>query len=471
MTVKDIDVSAALDRARSYMKRSKDMPDETKAILELLITIITLMMGMLKLNSKNSSQPPSKDKPGTKTKKTKSKGKKRKPGAQRGHKGANLEPVLEPDEIEEIKIDRRTLPSGTYTPVGFDTRQVFDVKISTFVTEYRAEILEDEEGNQFVADFPDDVKTKTQYGASVKAQSTYMSIWQLVPLARVHEFFRSQFEMTVSKGSVNNFNNKAFELLEPFEKWAKDQLIQSSLLHADETGVNVDGKSHWLHCLGNDRLSLFHVDPKRGKAAMDNMDVLPHFTGKLVHDHWKSYYLFDCVHCLCNAHHLRELTWSHEVDEKEWAGKMLDLLNKMNDATNESGGVLSQKEFKEFLRKYRSILKAGHKECPRAEKKEGQRGRTKQTKSRNLLDRLSGYEQDVLRFATEKEVPFTNNAGENDIRMTKVQQKISGCFRSLQGARVFCRVRSFLLTCQKQQENPFECLTGIFEGRFPDFMK
>lgn len=474
MTIKDIDITKAIEDTEKYLSETKELSSETIAMMKLLIIIIKLLIGKLKLNSSNSSIPPSKD-PLDKEKKTgekKARGnKKNNPGAQNGHKGTFLEQSDDPDEVQTISIDRRTIPKGNYTNAGFEVRQVFDVKISTHITEYRAEVLVDEKGNRFVAEFPEQVTSYTQYGNSVKAQSVYMSIWQLVPLMRVSEFFGSQFKMGVSKGSVSNFNKAAFDLLEQFELWAKIQLTNSSLNYADETGININGKNHWLHSLANESVVLFHPDEKRGREAMIRMGILENYEGKLVHDHWKPYYSFDCVHCLCNAHHLRELKWAYEVDGKEWAGKMIDLLIEMKEATSKAGGELTESDFKKFLRNYRSILRKAEQESPLAEKEPGKRGRPKQSKSRNLLDRLKDYEADVLRFATDKEVPFTNNSAENDIRMTKVQQKVSGCFRSLKGAKEFCRIRSFLLTCQKQGLNPFTCLEELFEGKLPKFMK
>lgn len=476
MTVNDIDVSKSLERAEALLKKAKGVSPELIAMMELLILIIRLLVGKLNTNSSNSSIPPSKNPlgapKGKKKKKIKGAGKKKKPGAQTGHTGSNLEHSKSPDEVKVIEIDRRTIPQGKYTSAGFETRQVFDVKISTYITEYQAEILIDEDGNKFVADFPDGVSSYAQYGAGVKAQSVYMSIWQLVPLARVAEFFDSQLGFKVSKGSVANFNSNAFDLLEEFDRWVRAQLDKAELLHADETGANIGGKTHWLHSLSNDAVALFHIDEKRGREAMIRMGILEGYQGKVIHDHWKPYYSFeDITHCLCNAHHLRELKWSYEVDEKEWAGKMHDLLSEMNEAQHKNKGAIPVTLLKKYKSKYRRILAAGDKECPYAEKEPGIRGRPKQTKSRNLLDRLRDFEDDVLRFASDKTVPFTNNPAENDIRMTKVKLKISGCFRSVKGAQIFCRIRSFLLTCQKQGCNPFECLEDLFDGKLPKFMK
>jgi transposase len=206
---------------------------------------------------------------------------------------------------------------------------------------------------------------------------------------------------------------------------------------------------------------------------MDRMGVLPHYRGHLVHDHMKSYYRYEnCIHCLCNAHHLRELERAWEEDHQQWAKSVQDLLIEMNKAVDAADGALSAGKQIEYQERYRNILKLGDDECPRPPPKEpGKRGRQKKSKSRNLLERLRDFEGDVLRFMSVEIVPFTNNLAENDLRMTKVQQKISGCFRSMDGARIFCRIRSFLSTCRKNDVSPTEALRGLFEGKLPAFMQ
>ena len=200
------------------------------------------------------------------------------------------------------------------------------------------------------------------------------------------------------------------------------------------------------------------------------MGVLPFFTGILCHDHWKPYFQYDCVHVLCNAHHLRELEWCIDFEKQVWAGTMKSLLVEINSEKIKEGFISSERQ-EAFQRRYRTILTQGERECPITDKPSAKRGRTKKSKSRNLLERLQNFEQETLRFMREVLVPFTNNQGENDIRMTKVQQKISGCFRSMQGAINFCRIRGFLSTCRKNHVNPTDALRMLFEGKLPDFVK
>ena len=350
-----------------------------------------------------------------------------------------------PYRIEEIKIDRRTLPPGKYRREGYEARQVFDIHISRIVTEYRAQVLEDDRGNRFVAPFPKGVNKAVQYGAGVKAHAVYLSQFQLLPYNRIRDYFTDQVGLPISEGSIFNFNKEAFELLSEFEVQVKDQLVESKLIHADETGFNMGGEKYWLHSLSNDLWTYYGAYKKRGAEAMDEIGVLPRFKGILCHDHWKPYYQYDCTHALCNAHHLRELTRAWEQDGQKWAFEIKEFLERINRKVNEASSVLEAKTSQRYRKRYRDLIEKAELECPEPIKeKKGKRGRIKKTKSRNLLERLRDYENYTLRFMEIDYVPFTKNLGENDIRMTKVQQKISGCFRSIEGAEIFCRVRGYL---------------------------
>jgi transposase len=467
MKIENIDIEAMIKKAQILVRDDKELSAATKSMFEVMILIITLLANRLNLNSTNSSKPPSSD-PNRKKQPKRKTGKKS--GGQKGHVGSTLKKVDDPDKVELIKIDRSALPPGKYRQVGFDTRQVFDIDISRVVTEYRAQILEDDNGNRFVASFPENVTKAVQYGTGLKAHSVYMSQFQLVPYNRIQDHFADQLHIPISEGSIFNFNKEAYRLLIDFESRAKDELAASNVAHADETGINIGGKGHWLHCLSNDSWTLYHPHERRGLDAMNDMGVLPRFDGILCHDHWKPYYRIDCTHALCNAHHVRELTRAWEQDAQQWAQKLKNLLETINRKVDDAGGALDAKESEKYRRKYRNIIKQGEIECPEPirPKKKGKRGRIKRSKSRNLLERLRDYEEDTLRFMDNELVPFSNNLSENDIRMTKVQQKISGCFRSTNGARIFCRVRSYLSTCRKQGIKSSEALELLFNGKLPD---
>lgn len=467
MKIDAIDIEATIKKARVLVREDKQLSAATKSIVEILILIISLLANRLNLNSTNSSKPPSSD-PNRKKKPQSKTGKK--PGGQKGHVGTTLKQVDDPDKVKVIKVDRSKLPPVRYRQVGFETRQVFDIDISRVVTEYQAQILEDDKGNRFVASFPDGVTKAVQYGTGLKAHSVYMSQFQLIPYNRIQDYFSDQLHIPVSEGSIFNFNKQAFRLLADFENQANNALAASYFAHADETGINIGGKGHWLHCVSNDDWTLYYPHEKRGKEAMDDMGILPRFKGILCHDHWKPYYKYDCTHALCNAHHLRELTRAWEQDGQKWAKKLKNLLETINCKVNDAGGAFSAQESQKYRLKYRALLKQGEIECPEPirPQKKGKRGRIKKSKSRNLLERLRDYEQDTLRFMDDERVSFTNNLGESDIRMTKVQQKISGCFRSIGGAQIFCRVRSYLSTCRKQGVKSSHALDTLFNGKLPD---
>lgn len=472
MAVGKIDISETLNAVECTLREDKSISPPVRAMMELLVLVINVLVGKLGLNSENSSIPPSKDPHRDRGSKNKTKGEKKKPGGQNGHVGTNLKKFETPDKIKTLEIDRRTLPPGKYRVVGFESRQIVDIEISRVVTEYRAEILQSRNGKKFVATFPDGVTRPIQYAAGLKAQAVYMSQQQLIPYDRVQDYFVDQCGIPISTGSLVNFNREAFDSLAKFEVIAKKKLISSSLLNADETGINVGGKNIWLHSASNDLWTLFYPHANRGKIAMKAMGILEKFRGVLCHDHWKPYFAFNCLHALCNAHHLRELEWAWEHDKQKWAKKMQDLLTEINEAVHKAGGILSGKAAISFRSRYRNILTRADRECPssKAEKRTGTRGRIPQSKSRNLLERLRNYETETLRFMTDKRVPFTNNQSENDIRMTKVQQKISGCFRAMEGAYIFCRVRSYLSTCRKHGLTPTDALRTLFAGKLPDFI-
>ncbi len=416
MTIDNIPVEQTLETVKRQIEAEKGLSPALRASLELLLTLVTLLLNRLGLNSRNSSTPPSSDPNRTKKRHNGN----NTPGGQKGHTGNHLELIDDPDHVESFTVDRATLPTdGIFRCIGHERRQVFDIQIARVVTEYQAEILEDERGRRLVAPFPDHVKVKTQYACGVKIHAVYMSQFQLLPYQRIEEHFADQFDIPLSAGSLYNFNKEVYERLAPFEDWAKTALLAEPLLHADETGINIGGKRKWLHVVCSATLTLLMPHDKRGGEAMAAMGVLPEYTGTLVHDHWKPYYQLLCHHGLCNAHHLRELECAWEQDQQQWAKRLQELLLEINRAVDAAGDVLNSMEAEAFRERYRHVLKAAHTECPppdESHRKKGQRGRLKRSKSRNLLERLIQFEADVLRFMLERDVPFTNNQSKDRVR-------------------------------------------------------
>lgn len=469
MKIETINVEETIEATKKLLAEDPNVSPALKSSFELLLLLITVLLNRLGLNSDNSSKPPSSD-PNRKKKK-KSTGKKK--GGQKGHKGTTLQKVDNPDTTKKIEVDRTAIPDGEYKIVGYESRQVIDLDISKVVTEYQAEILEALNGKRYTAKFPEGVNRAVQYGINVKAHSVYMSQYQLVPYNRIEENFHDQAGIPISAGSIFNFNKEAYEKLEFFEEILKSKLVASDLNHTDETGININGDKLWLHCVSNEYLTYYYPHAKRGFDAIEEMNILPAFKGILCHDHWKPYFRLDCAHALCNAHHLRELTRAWEQDNQKWAKNVRELLLEINIAVDDAGGQLPIIESMEFRTRYRDLLHEAEKKCPppdETERKKGQRGRLKRSKARNLLERLVDFEKETLLFMDDRKVPFSNNKGENDIRMTKVHQKISGCFRSMEGAKIFCRVRSYISTCKKNGMRASEAMRLLFENKLPYFL-
>jgi transposase len=437
------------------------------------------LKGQLLMRSHNSSKPPSSDGlqkrpviPGSQRRSTG-----RKPGGQPGHRGATLLPRAKPDRVElhaVIRCECGCDLSGR-RPDDIRVSQAFDLPVTPIeVTEHRREVkICPNCRTQVTAALPPGLKgAPAEYGPRIKAYTMYLGNQHLIPVRRISEIVRELFDVEISIGSLTRWSEEAFRGLSAFERDVKAALIQSPAVNFDETGMRCEGALHWLHSASTAELTFFGIHAERGVVAMNEFGILPHFRGVAVHDHWKSYFRFeDCLHSLCNAHILRELTFLEEVFGERWAGKMRKLLIAINDAVKatkaEGRTALPRSVKKQFLRAYEKTLRSGFRFHAETDPifKAGKRGRTQQTKGKNLLDRLRGFQTEVLRFMKNFSVPFTNNQGEQDIRMNKVKQKISGCFRSFIGARVFCRIRSYFSTMRKQGENLLEAIHAVFLGQ------
>ena len=468
MTIGQIDVNSSIENTKKLLAEDKTISPALKSAFELLILIINLLSARVGLNSRNSSKPPSYD-PNRKKKKIRS-GNKR--GGQKGHPGKTLEQVSNPDEIIQHRVEKCNRCGGKLhkkISEGHESRQVFELEVKVKVIEHQAETKTCDCGHRNRGHFPVGVTKAVQYGNSVKSMAVYMSVQQLLPYERIKSFFASKFGLFLSNGSLGNFIKDANERLAGFEDKLKNLLLQETILYADETGINIDGKGQWLHNLSSERYTLLFPHRTRGKIAMDEIGVLPKYGGTVVHDAWKPYFRYNNFqHCLCNGHHIRELEWSIEFEKQLWAKKMINLLLKIKKA--QENKKLTHEEKLIFRKKYRQILAKGKAESPIYKRRKGVAGAPKKTKSGNLLARMERREDAALLFMEGKGVPFTNNQGERDIRMTKVHQKISGCFRSWEGARYYCRIKSYLETCRKNNINATTALEMCFDkNKMPEF--
>jgi len=426
-------------------------------------------------NSRNSGKPPSTDgykKPSPKSMRTNKGG--RKPGGQPGHTGHTLEMVAEPDHTEVHRVKQceccgRSLVDDE--PLDAERRQVHDLPpMQLVVTEHQAEIKRCPCGHLNKAAFPEGVNAPVQYGPLARAAAVYLNIYQFLPYQRACELLEDLLGCPMSEGTLANIIGECCRLVEDPVTRIKEQIAQAAVVHFDESGSRVKGKLWWVHTASTTNATYYGVHRKRGREAFDAIDILPHFTGRAIHDFWKPYFGYSCLHGLCNAHHLRELIFVHEQYQQDWAQRMIDCLLDIKQAVD---GVapcaegLSEEQTQTFEVRYQQILDEGYAQNPlpavpaNAKKK---RGRRKKTKPRNLLERLDKHREEALAFMHDLTVEFDNNLAERDIRMIKVQQKISGMFRTEQGAGAFCRIRSYISTARKNAVGAADALALLFSG-------
>lgn len=423
----------------------------------------------LGMNSKNSSKPPSSDgytKPAPKSRRRRS-GKK--PGKQPGAPGKNLAPVTDPDEIVNHTPDHCEGCGddlGDAPVTGEVRRQVFDLPpVEVRTVEHRAERRRCHCGHETSAPFPPEATGPTCYGPNLRALVCYLVVRQHIPIKRVAELMSDGYGIPVSTGTIVAMVQEGATRLDAFLASLRDQLAGADVVHADETGLRVEASLYWVHSASTAKLTLYHIDKKRGTPAMDAMGVIQHLSGVLVHDGWSSYRKYTAVsHALCNAHHLRELDSVAEVEGQGWATDMVALLadtwHRVLDVKEAGATLFSATELLSIRAAYATIIAAGHVANP-APPPSGKRGRTKKSKAANLLERLDIYADDVLRFATDFRVSFDNNEAERQVRMVKVQQKISGGFRTKAGATAWLAVRSYLATVMKNGENPLGAMQRL----------
>lgn len=425
-------------------------------------------------NSRNSSKAPSSDglKPQPKSQRRKSE---RSSGGQPEHPGKTLAWSADVHQVEQHCVTACAVCGQSLSKVeveGWDLRQVRDVApIQVTVTEHQAEVKccpHCQTLNR--GEFPPDVNSVVQYGASLKGLMVYLLDYQLLPSARVEELLSDVFGCEISEATLYNSRERCFKELASVEAAITEQIQHAEVLHCDETGMRVKGKLWWLHVASTDGLTFYFVHPKRGREAMDAMEILPHYDGISVHDGLKSYAQYACGHALCNAHHLRELAFLLERYQQIWAEEMgillRDLKQQVDQAKAHGQSSLDADLVPWFEHRYQALIAAGlaansvPDPPPDAMKS---RGRPKQSPAKNLLDRLQ-HQALVLAFMYDFRVPFDNNQAERDLRMMKLKQKISGGFRSVEGAQMFGRIRGYISTLKKQGLNVLDALKQVFLG-------
>lgn len=419
--------------------------------------------------SHNSSKPPSSDDFGKQTKSQRMKSEKP-TGGQKGHKGETLKMVSEPDEVVLHRVEE-CCGCGTAVSesvlITLDKRQVFELPpLKLQVTEHQVEVRRCLAcGSLNRAVFPAGIGHKLQYGPQLKGLAQYLQHYQLLPLKRLQEVFADLFGQRLSQGTLVNASAACYRGLASVEADIKRSIVNANVIHVDETGLYEQGKRCWLHVTSTPSLTFYAPHPKRGKEALEAIGILSHYQGTAVHDAWPAYGSYSCRHSLCNAHLLRELCYLQERHQQHWAASLAELLREMKVAGEAAPeGQLSEATLVEFGQRYDQLVNEGcQANPPPAEPTVKKRGRRKQSRARNLLERLRQRRHEVLAFLYDPQVPFDNNLAERDIRMMKVQQKVSGCFRG-QGASYFCRIRGYISTLRKQGGNVLEGLESVFRG-------
>jgi transposase len=470
-----------MDEVQQLREEVKRLTQENQELRERLATAeatIKQLVELLGQNSRNSNWPSSRDKNRAKPKPKSLRSKtERKAGGQEGHEGHRLEFNPEPNHIEK---HRPTHCEQCQTPLPAEIaaseiarRQVFDLPPLRFVTiEHQVEtVMCPGCGAATSGEFPAEVTHPVQYGSQVKRLAVYLRHEQFIPYERERQLLADLFELPISTGSLQNFVETAAENVKPATEAIKEAIIEAEVGHADETGFYINGQRHWLHTVSTEELTHYEPHAKRGKAATDEIGILPQFRGTLVHDAWASYFKYQLLlHALCNAHHLRDLTAIVENDQQQWAALMIACLlsaKQLVADTYQAGEMELPADCLERIHQlYDAIVWLGFEEnpLPNARASPGKRGRPKKSKARNLVERFDQHKTAILCFIHDFKVPFDNNLAERDIRMMKVQQKISGCFRSWQGAQQFCRLRGYISTIRKQGLNVWEALGSLFDG-------
>lgn len=456
-----------MDTPKGYVKLA-----DYKHLQQLLyqaLKRIEELESLLKKNSSNSSKPPSSDGLKKKIKNNRQKSN-RKVGAQPGHKGNGLSPMEKVDEEILCPVNSPCECGEEMSKkkvIRIEKHQVIDTPEKLIhVKEYLVEVKQCKCGKEHKGQC--NYAYRVQYGEGIKSLLVYLNQYQLLPTERIQEMMKDIFTLSVSDGLIFSSTENCFNNLLGTIETIKQGLIESEFIHNDETGVRSEGKTIWVHSASNQKFTHFAIHNKRGNEAMDEIGILPQFKGISIHDRWASYDKYNCTHALCNAHLLRDLKFVHEEMNRPWAEEMMQLLQAGNERKKE--GILTGNWITRTANKMDMIIQKAErkesKENPDSYRdQKGKRGRKAKNKSLRLLHVFRDKKEQILLFLKNKVIPFDNNLAERDLRMIKLKQKISGCFRSKHGAEIFCTIRSYISTIRKQDYPVWEAIKQALTGK------
>ncbi|MCJ7556902.1 MAG: IS66 family transposase [Gammaproteobacteria bacterium] len=446
--------------------------NELQGAIATLTARIQVLEDQLAKNSRNSSKPPSSD--GLKKPRTRSlrQSSGKQAGAQKGHPGRTLEMVDQPDHYQVHFVTQCPHCARDLADVAATTcarRQVFDLPpVRVEVTEHQAEIKQCPHcGSVTQAEFPAEVTQPVQYGPLLRGQMVYFNQYHHIPVERTAEIFADLYGQALGDGTIVQASAVLAEYVEPVLAAIKTALQRTAAtVHLDESGLRVAGRLYWVHVASTTALTYLVASTYRGSKAHQEIDLLPQRTGRVMHDDYASYFKYpDAQHATCNAQHLRDLIFLHERHQQAWADEMaqllLDIKRRVGDAHSAGHTALPPEAIQRFEARYQAILTDGFAAHPPpvpAAEVPKPRGKPKQSPARNLLVRLDQQRHAVLAFMYAFTVPFDNNLAERDLRMVKLKQKVSGCFRTATGAEIFCRIRSYISTARKNGQNVLEAL-------------
>lgn len=457
-------------QARQLESQTKQIQELTAKIDELLQRIDELSR---KKNSRNSSAPPSADGYAKPAPKSQRKPTGAKPGGQTGHEGSSMKLMKKPDEVKEHYPDmcagcsNRGLCHARIAERRYET----DIVVESRLVEHRQMVccclMND--NKEISGSFPDNITGTKQYGHNLKAFAAALSTVGMVSIDRIHQILSSVFQVSISTGSIQNWIKQLSVSTKDAVEKIREYVSNLQVIHCDETGLRVQNSLKWMHCICNEALSYFGLHDKRGHTAMKEMGILPEYHNIMIHDFWKSYFRIEtATHGICCAHLQRELVYADEQLKQSWAKPLHDLLSEILHRRKELEALgatgFAQDEWSGFSARYDILIQQGFCENPTPEKVKGKRGRPGKGKTVCLLERFRDYKADILRFATDWKVPFTNNEAERSIRFSKVKQKVSGCFRTEGGAKDYMQIMSYISSCRKHGIGYFEAVRTALAG-------